>query len=127
MPHTPTTVTVLIPLPRFYNADETGAREPIEDDKYTATCDEIATALYVGGWIYKFDEGKAEGFWWHKGIVGYDVQALLEVDVEDTAANRAWFRRYAKEVLKPRFRQIAIYLKFVAPVDTLEVSDETIT
>ena len=50
--------------------------------------------------------------------------ALIEVDVPDTEAARAWLRRYARDVLCARFRQKAIYLKCVGPVEHLIVSEE---
>ena len=50
---------------------------------------------------------------WDQGLVDQDVLALLEVDVPDAEESRAWLRAYARDVLRPRFRQKAIYLKFV--------------
>ena len=66
------------------------------------------------------------GFWWDQGIVDRDTLGLLEVDVPDTPEARAWLRTYARDVLLERFRQKAIYLKFVGPVETLVVTDEEI-
>jgi hypothetical protein len=62
-------------------------------------------------------------------IVDRDVLALIEVDVPDTTESREWLRAYARDVLRERFQQKAIYLKFVGPVEHLivsegEVSDE---
>ena len=53
--------------------------------------------------------------------------ALIEVDVPDTTDAREWLRGYARNVLRERFRQKAIYLKFVGPVEHLVVSEEEIT
>ena len=57
---------------------------------------------------------------------GSGVLALIEVDVPDTAESREWMRGYARDVLRERFRQKAIYLKFVGPVEHLIVSEEEI-
>lgn len=59
-----------------------------------------------------------------------DAQAGREV-VEDekfirTAEARDWLRGDARGVLLKRFRQKAIYLKFIGPVETLLISDEEI-
>ena len=35
-------VTVLLRLPLFYNPDVTGARTPVEDEKFLETADELA-------------------------------------------------------------------------------------
>ena len=35
-------VTVLMPLPLYYNPDERGVRKAIEDEKYIATAEEMA-------------------------------------------------------------------------------------
>ncbi len=53
--------------------------------------------------------------------------ALVEVDVPDTPESRQRLREYARDVMLPRFRQKAIYLKFVGPVEQLIVDDEEIS
>ncbi|MBI2901598.1 MAG: hypothetical protein HYY17_15550 [Planctomycetes bacterium] len=126
MPDRPTVVTVLIPLPLFYNADEKGRREPVEDEKFVMTAEEIAMELQEGGTMHVFRDAKPLGFWWNEGIVERDVHALLEVDVPDTAAVRAWLKSYARDVLLKRFHQKAIYLKFVGPIERLVVTDEAV-
>jgi hypothetical protein len=35
-------VTALIPLPLFYNPDETGTREPVGDEAFERTAEEVA-------------------------------------------------------------------------------------
>ena len=50
----------------------------------------------------------------------------MEVDVPDTAETRLWLRAYARDVLRQRFQQKAIYLKFVGPVEHLIISDEEV-
>ena len=52
--------------------------------------------------------------------------ALIEVDVPDTRESREWMRAYARDVLRERFRQKALYLKFVGPVEHLIVSEEEV-
>lgn len=116
-------VTALIYLPVFYNPDRQGRRRPIEDAKFCLTADDVARQFQGGGTLHVFRSGEARGFWWNKGIVDRDVLALLEVDVPDTAESRRWLRRYAQDVLVKRFRQKAMYIKFIHPVETLLVSD----
>lgn len=79
-----------------------------------------------GGTLFVFRQGGPRGFWWDRGVVDRDTLALLEVDIPDTAAARGWLRGYAREVLLKRFRQKAIYLKFIGPVETLLVRDEEV-
>lgn len=121
----PRLVTVLLRLPLFYNPDAHTAREPIEDGKFIRTAEEIAQQ-FGGGTLFLFLREVPRGFWWDQGVVDQDTLALLEVDVPDTAGARDWLRRYAQRVLLKRFRQKAIYLKFIGPVETLLVSDEEI-
>ncbi len=118
-------VTVLIPLPVYYNADEGGVRKAVEDEKFLLTANEISLR-FGGGTLFRFAEGEAKGLWWNNGILHQDTLALLEVDVPDTARSRSWLRRYAETVLSERFEQEAIYLKFVGPVETLAIRSEII-
>ena len=118
-------VSVLLRLPVFYNADAEGRRGPIEDDRFLETADELAQQ-FGGGTLFLFRHDPPQGFWWDEGIVDRDVLALIEVDVPDTAESREWMRGYARDVLRERFRQKAIYLKFVGPVEHLIVSEEEI-
>lgn len=55
-----------------------------------------------------------------------DTLALLELDAPDTAETRDWLRTYARDVLLNRFRQKAIYLKFIRPVEQLIIADEEV-
>ena len=73
-----------------------------------------------------FVDEEARGFWWNQGIVERDVLALLEVDVPDTTESREWLHTYARDVLIPRFRQKAVYMKFVRPVERLLVTEITV-
>ena len=121
-----TWVTVLMRFPIFYNPDAHGHRAPIEDDKFLATADDIARR-FGGGTLFVFRHDAPRGFWWDQGIVDRDVLALIEVDVPDTRESRDWLREYARDVLRERFEQKAIYLKFVGPVEHLVVTEEEIT
>jgi hypothetical protein len=118
-------VTLLLRLPLFYNPDTTGARAPVEEAKFFETADELA-GRFGGGTLFIFRHEAPWGFWWDQGLVDRDVLALLEVDVPDTEENRVWLRAYARDVLRPRFRQKAIYLKFLRPVEHLIVSEEEV-
>ena len=118
-------LTVLLRLPLFYNPDVTGARAPVEDAKFLATADELAHQ-FGGGTLFLSRDDAPRGFWWDRGVVDRDVLGLLEVDVPDTEEARAWLRTYAHDVLCQRFRQRAIYLKFVGPVEQLIISEEEI-
>jgi len=121
----PAWVTVLLRLPLFYNPDDAGNRSPVEDKKFLETADEIARR-FGGGTLFMFRHDAPRGFWWDQGIVNKDVLALIEVDVPNTAESREWLRAYARDILRERFRQRAIYLKFVGAVEQLIVSDEEI-
>lgn len=118
-------ITVLLRLPLFYNPDPTGARVPVEEEKLLDTAEEIAQQ-FGGGTLFVFRHDPPRGFWWDQRIVDRDVLALLEVDVPDTEESRAWLRAYARRALCSRFRQKAIYMKLVRPVEQLIVSEEEI-
>ena len=120
------TVTVLIHLPVFYNPDRQGRRRRIGYEKFKRTADEIARHFHGGGTLYLFANQEARGFWWNQGVVERDVLGLLEVDVPDTAESRQWRHTYARDVLIKRFRQKAIYMKFVRPVERLLVTEVTV-
>ena len=69
-------MTVLIPLPRYYNRDASGMRREVEDEKFIETAEEIAKVFEGGGTIRKYDDDdKQRGFWWNKGIIEWDVLA----------------------------------------------------
>jgi hypothetical protein len=119
-------ITVLLGLPLFYNPDASGRREPVEDEKFLDTADEVARQ-FGGGTLFVFRHDPPRGFWWDEGFVDRDVLSLIEVDVPDTTDSREWLRTYARDVLRERFRQKAIYLKFVGPVEHLIVSEEEVS
>ena len=118
-------LTVLLRLPVFYNPDAEGHRAPIEDEKFLETAHELARR-FGGGTLFLFRRDPPQGFWWDEGVLDRDVLALIEVDMLDTAESRQWLRTYARNVLRERFRQKAIYLKFVGPVEHLIVREEEI-
>lgn len=119
-------ITVLLRFPLFYNPDASGHRDPVGDEKFLDTADEIARQ-FGGGTLFVFRHDPPRGFWWDEGFVDRDVLALIEVDVPDTTESREWLRTYARDVLRERFRQKAIYLKFVGPVEHLIVSEEEVS
>ena len=119
-------ITVLLRLPLFYNPDASGRREPVEDEKFLDTADEVARQ-FGGGTLFVFRHDPPRGFWWDEDFVDRDVLGLIEVDVPDTTDSREWLRTYARDVLRERFRQKAIYLKFVGPVEHLIVSEEEVS
>jgi hypothetical protein len=118
-------ITVLLRLPVFYNPDAVGHRAPIENDKFLDTADELARR-FDGGTLFIFRHDPPQGFWWDHGVVDRDVLALIEVDVPDTTESREWLRAYARDVLRERFRQKAIYLKFVGPIEHPIISEEEV-
>lgn len=116
-------MTVLIPLPRYYNADASGTRVEVEDEKLMCTAEEAASEFEAGGRLFKYEDNQTNrGVWWNRGVLHWDVLAALEVDVPDTPENRAWFEDWAFEVLLDRFQQDAIYLKFVGGAATVTTS-----
>lgn len=121
----PSQITVLIPLPTFYNPDAAGTRQMIEEDKFVSTAEDISKR-FGGGMLHRFTERPPTGFWWNRGILSQDEMSVFEVDMLDTEENRRWIRAYAKDVLLKRFRQDAIYLRFIGPVESLEIAEETV-
>ena len=102
-------MTALIPLPLFRNPDEQGRREPIQDEHFVQTAEEITEMFHGGGTLWFFRDGQVRGFWWDRGAVDKDVHALLEFDIEDTAANR---------------ERVRTYVKLIGPVETWTVKDD---
>ena len=119
-------ITVLIPLPLFFNPDAQGVREPVNDAELIAVAIEI-TQKFGGGILHRFKDESPRGFWWSKGVLSQDEMCAFEVDILDTEENRRWMKSYAKNVLLKRFRQDAIYLRFIGPIESLEVTEETIS
>lgn len=97
----------------------------IEEDKFVSTAEDISKR-FGGGMLHRFTEQPPTGFWWSRGILSQDEMSVFEVDMLDTAENRRWIRAYARDVLLKRFRQDAIYLRFIGPVESLEVTEETV-
>ena len=81
-------MTVLIPLPAYYDADQYGVPKVVEDEAFVLTAQEISRQ-FGGGTLFLFRHGEARGFWWSKGVLHRDTLALLEVDVPDTARRSA--------------------------------------
>ncbi len=122
----PEIITTLIHLPLFYNPQGQGTRQPIEEEKFIVTAEEISKE-FGGGFLHLYRETPPKGFWWNRNIVQRDDMALLEVDVPDTEESREWLKSYARDVLLHRFQQEAIYIKLVRPTETLEITDVKIS
>ena len=75
-------LTVLLRLPLFYNPDAAGHRNPIEDDKFLDTADELARR-FGGGTLFMFRNDRPQGFWWDEGIVDNDQLIVSEEEVGD--------------------------------------------
>ena len=125
------TTTLLMPLPTYYNPDAKGVRKPIEKRKFTRTAEEISRHFDAGAELQVFRRDKPQGFWWDRGILAQDVLAYISADLPDTEQTREWVRSYARTKLMVRFRQDAIYLRWLAvetelvrPAERVTSSDE---
>lgn len=118
-------VTALILLPLQYNPDRQGRRRDVSDRQFKRTAEEVAQR-FGGGTLHLFREEAPRGYWWDRGVLDRDTHALLEVDIADTRGERARLVEYARQVLLRRFKQQAIYVKFVGPVDVLVVTEKRI-
>jgi hypothetical protein len=114
-------LVALFLLPTEYNPDASGRRRRIEAWKYVATMRELATR-FGGGSLLRRGRGIRRGFWWDRGILYEDELLAVEVDIPDTRRARHWIRKYAREILLPRFAQKAIYVRLVGPVEVLLVT-----
>jgi len=114
-------LVALLLLPTEYNPEASGRRRRIEAWKYVATMRELAMR-FGGGSLLRRARGIRRGFWWDRGILHEDELLAVEVDIPDTRAARQWIRRYAREILLPRFAQKAIYVRLVGPVEVLLVT-----
>lgn len=116
MSSSPLWVTALIELPIYYNPDETGPRQQIDENKFQDTYKEIS--LKFGGCIV---HPMGKGFWWDRGVYWEDDMVLVEVDVPDEEESRIWLLQYLKNTLLQRFKQEAIYIKWIKMVDVMIV------
>lgn len=110
----------LILLPEKHNPNEHGKRYPVVEEAFSETAEEIATR-FGGGILWRFAGQKATGYWWERGVLYEDDMAVLETDFPNDRASRDWLKSYARDVLLPRFRQEAIYIKLVGPVEIMIV------
>jgi hypothetical protein len=115
-------ITALILLPRFYNPDRRGKRRPIERQNFKLTGEEVAKKF--GG--VTIHDSRSRGFWRDRGLVHEDVLMILEVDIPDTSKARTELTSYVRARLLRRFRQRAIYIKFVGPVERMLVTGEKV-
>lgn len=102
MPQSARHVVALLILPQAYNPDEQGRRLAVEDEKFTAA--------------------PPQGYWWDRGFLHQDELVAIEVDIPDARAARSWLRRYAREALLRRFKQEAIYIRLIGPVQVVLVT-----
>jgi hypothetical protein len=124
-------ITLLMPPPTFYNPDPEGVRKPIERWKFTRTAEEISRHFGAGAELQVFRRDRPQGFWWDRGLLSKDVLAYISADLPDTDATREWMQTYARKKLIARFRQDAIYLRWlsietelVRPVERVTRSEE---
>ena len=116
MKASPLRTVALIVLPTFYNADAHGRKERVESEKFTKTMEEIAEH-FGGGVLWRFDREVPTGYWWDRGVLYVDELAAIEVDIPLGRQPRAWLVEYAKTTLLHRFRQEAIYVKFIRSIE----------
>jgi hypothetical protein len=107
-------ITLLMPLPTFYNPDTEGLRKPIERWKFTRTAEEISRHFGAGAELQVFRRDRPRGFWWDRGLLAKDVLAYISADLPDTEETRTWMQRYARTKLIDRFRQDALYLRWLS-------------
>ena len=62
-------ITLLMPLPAYYNPDALGLRKPIEKWKFTRTAEEISKHFDAGAELQVFRRDKPHGFWWDRGLL----------------------------------------------------------
>lgn len=125
------TITLLMPLPTYYNPGAKGIRKPIEKWKFVRTAEEISKHFDAGAELQIFRRDKPHGFWWDRGLLAKDVLAYISADLPNTEATRVWVRSYARRKLLARFQQDAIYLRWLAvetelvrPVERVARSEE---
>ena len=110
----PRIITLLMPLPTYYNPDTQGVRKPIEKWKFTRTAEEISKHFDAGAELQVFRRDKPHGFWWDRGLLAEDVLAYISADLPDTEETREWVKTYARTKLIARFQQDAIYLRWLS-------------
>ena len=90
----------------------------MEPAEFHATADELAH-LFGGASFY----GGAWGVWLQAGVVYRDDHVLVQLDLPDTAGARADLIAYVRSRLLPRFKQHAIHVTFLGPIETMNVED----
>jgi len=79
--------------------------QSVPDDLISDTLQELENHFGAVSWETQVIRGR----WRHEGEVYADDLMRVIIDVEDLAEHRQFFRDF-KEGLKPRFRQIEIYM-----------------
>src|SRR5437867_2221266 len=77
----------------------------IEEEDFTRTRRELVAEFGAVTWHPE----QLRGIWSHDGRIFEDTHLKVVIDVEDTPAVGAFFRRF-KETLKARFRQLDIWI-----------------
>lgn len=113
---TSSTVVALVVLPQRYNPDAKGERRRVEDAKFEKTMGEIAVQ-FGGGVLWRHNASPPRGFWWDRGVLYADEITVVEVDIPNDATAKEWLVQYARNILGPRFKQKAIYLRFIGPIE----------
>ena len=112
-------VTVFLYLPEYYNPDSEGKREKIDEDKFIKTAEEIALQLSGGGVLHP--HYNKSGIWYDDNIKYSDDLRIFEFDIVDKQENKDWLIQYVRDTLLKRFKQIAIYIKFIPYVEPVLV------
>ena len=97
----PRIITLLMPLPTYYNPDAQGVRKPIEKWKFTRTAEEISKHFDAGAELQVFRRDKPHGFWWDRGLLAKDVLAYISADLPDTEEARERVKSYARTSSSP--------------------------
>ena len=113
-------VTVLLYLPEYYNPEKGVKGVKIGKEKYVKTAEELALNLSGGGTWHK----KKTGIWWDDDIMYSDKIRILEIDIVDNTKNRNKMIEYVRKTLLERFKQKAIYIKFVRFVEPVVIKVE---
>ncbi len=117
-------ITAIILLPNYYNPDKYGRRKKVEEYKFRVTGKEITKMMvqrYGKGGCSLIPEPE-KGYWGKKGVIFEDDMRALEIDnFPNTEEDKRWLLQYAQDVLCARFRQEAIYIRFVPLVEIYEV------
>lgn len=103
-------------LPVKYNPDESGKAQEIEENMFRVTAEEISRSFSGGGFIRENPE-PITGVWVDKDEAFWDSIIIIEFDIDNTSSDRRRVIEYVKNTLLGRFRQKAIYVRFVPNIE----------